>query len=127
MAEEAKKAAVLKAKREAAEKKRQAEIAAREQKRAEREEAKRQAAIARQQAIDDEAIAGVRARLSHDYPDSYATQKMLLDAEIEAYNYMKKVPNDNIKERLNRDYPTSFTTQKMLYENEMKAKSALGQ
>ena len=127
VAEKTKKAVALKAKREAAEKKRQAEIADRKQKRAGREEAARQAAVIRQQSIDDQAIARVRARLSKDYPDSYATQKMLLDGEIEAYNYMKTVPNDNVKERLERDYPTSFATQKMLYEGEMKAKGELGQ
>lgn len=76
---------------------------------------------------EEEAMAPVRARLQHDYPDSYSTQKVLYDGEVEAYHYMLTVPENNVKRRLEQDYPDSYSTQKVLYEGEMKSKTELGQ
>lgn len=115
----------------------QQERQAREQKRAERREAERQA---RQQAeqeaeeaktereaqearsADDEAHATIKAKVQHDYPNDYITQKGVYDMAVQAYEFMKTVPNDEMKAKVENDYPNDYITQKGVYEMAAQAK-----
>lgn len=100
------------------EQQRQADEAAR----AERQAQEQQAEAQRQ---DEEAYARIKVKLRQDYPDSYITQKTLYDANVEAYQYMKTVPDDEVKQRLEQDYPDSYITQKTLYDANIEAKQQL--
>ena len=81
------------------------------------------------QVTQEKAQTDLAAELAKKYPDSYATQKMLLDSGMEAFNKLCQVPSDPIsdgvlRKLVGRYYP-SYGTVLMLYENEMKAYKSL--
>ncbi len=122
----------------------QQERQAREQKRAERREAERQARQQAEQAAeearsereaqeaqreaqeaqraDEEAYATIKAKVQHDYPNDYITQKGVYDMAVQAYQFMKTVPNDEVKAKVVSDYPDDYVTQKGVYEMAVQAK-----
>jgi hypothetical protein len=71
------------------------------------------------------AQADLKAKLAERYSGSYATQKMLLDAGMEAYEKLcslrsNKLNNEILSKLKSRYYP-SFSTIFMLYEAEIEA------
>jgi len=67
----------------------------------------------------------IRAKAERDYPNDYTVQKYTVETEIEAYKYMKTVPESKLKTRVQRDYPNDFTVQKYIYNADMDAKEEL--
>ncbi|GAB3215650.1 hypothetical protein GCM10027295_12990 [Pseudaeromonas pectinilytica] len=63
--------------------------------------------------------------LESTYPDSFTTQKMLLDSGMEKYDLLCSIPSDPVSDRvlkkLTDSYYPSFTTIHMLYESNMKS------
>ncbi|MGE4490579.1 MAG: hypothetical protein AB7E95_13640 [Kiritimatiellales bacterium] len=66
------------------------------------------------------AKADLKASLEKDYGSNYSTIEMLLNAGMEAYDGLCKVPdttvNNNILRDLLKDYYPSFSTIQMLYK-----------
>ena len=61
--------------------------------------------------------------MRHDYPDDYISQKGVYDMQVEAYQYMKALPDDEIKAKMVHDYPDDYIAQKGVYEMQVEAKS----
>jgi len=63
--------------------------------------------------------------LESKYPDSFITQKMLLDSGMEKYDLLCSIPSapvsDRVLKKLTDSYYPSFTTIHMLYESNMKS------
>lgn len=60
-----------------------------------------------------------------DFPNDYMTQEYWLDEQLKAYDYMTKLPDNNIKEKAQRDWPLDFITQKFWYNEQIEAKKRL--
>lgn len=111
LAREQQKAERIEAKRQAREQAKQVE-----------EEAKAQRVIQEAQQADEEAYANIKAKVQHDYPNDYITQKGVYDMAVDAYHFMKTVPNDEMKAKVENDYPNDYVTQKGVYEMAAQAK-----
>ena len=104
------------------EEQREARRQAREQEEQAREEARAARAAQEAQRADEDAFATIKAKVQHDYPNDYITQKGVYDMAVEAYQFMKTVPDDEIKAKVVNDYPDDYITQKGVYEMAAKAK-----
>ena len=69
----------------------------------------------------------IRRKLARDYPDDYVTQKGVYDMQVEAFDYMKRVPPSRVKSKVQRDYPNDFVTQKGVYDMQIEAKEQMRQ
>jgi len=73
----------------------------------------------------NKAVNDLKSAYSKKYPNSYSTQKMLIDGNIRSYKELcrKRVNSVSVrvlKKRIDKYYPM-FTTIKMLYNSDMKA------
>jgi hypothetical protein len=73
-----------------------------------------------------EIVQKLKAKAKRDWPNDYSTQEFWINEEIEAYRYMKTIPNDAIKRQAQRDWPLDFSTQKFWYNEQIEAKERLG-
>jgi len=72
-----------------------------------------------------ETIRKLKERATRDWPNDYTTQEYWVNAEIEAYDYMLTIPDDEIKRSAQRDWPLDFTTQKYWYYEQVEAKERM--
>ncbi|WP_151898780.1 hypothetical protein [Oceanisphaera profunda] len=77
----------------------------------------------------EKAYSDVKNEMRRKYPDSYSTQKMLVDSNIKSYKKLCSLTLNNVKLRvlnkqLDRYYP-NFSTIEMLYNSNMKAYNEL--
>ena len=98
---------------------------ARIQKEAAFKKAKEQASLLKAQLEDEEVYSEIKSKMRHDYPDDYISQKGVYDMEVEAYQFMKSLPDDEIKSKMVRDYPGDYISQKGVYEMEVKARDEM--
>lgn len=81
------------------------------------------------QVTEQQARADLAKKLDAQYPNSYSTQKLLLDRGMDSYRKLCAIPSsavsDGVLNKLNARYYPSFSTIHMLYENNMKAYSDL--
>jgi len=77
----------------------------------------------------DKAREDAKAELSETYQGSYLTIKNLLDAEMDAYDKLVKIPSNRVNDRILKDlkktYYPSFLTILSLYKSEIEAYQAL--
>ncbi len=77
------------------------------------------------QVSESQARADLAASLDAKYPNSYSTQKMLLDSGMEKFRLLCSIPSDSVSDgilkKLNDRYYPSFGTIHMLYESNMKS------
>jgi hypothetical protein len=77
------------------------------------------------QVTESKARSDLSASLNATYPDSYSTQKMLLDSGMEKFRLLCSIPSepvsDGVLRKLNNTYYPSFGTIHLLYESNMKA------
>jgi hypothetical protein len=77
------------------------------------------------QVSESQARSDLAANLNAKYPDSYSTQKMLLDSGMEKFRLLCTIPSEPVSDRvlrkLNDRYYPSFGTIHMLYESNMKS------
>jgi len=77
------------------------------------------------QVDETQARSDLAAEFKAKYPDSYSTQKMLLDSGMEAFRKLCNIPSDPVSDgilkNLNDRYYPSFSTIHMLYESNIKA------
>lgn len=77
------------------------------------------------QVSESQARTDLAASLNAKYPNSYSTQKMLLDSGMEKFRALCSIPGDPVSDgvlrKLNDRYYPSFGTIHMLYESNMKA------
>jgi len=70
-------------------------------------------------------ITDVKAKLSERYSGNYHLQKILLDGNMEAYEYLKRLPSTNVNvqvlSNLLKKYYPSFHLIKILYDGNIKA------
>jgi hypothetical protein len=83
------------------------------------------------QVSESKARADLAANLGSRYPNSYSTQKMLLDSGMEKFRALCAIPinpiSDGILKRLTDTYYPNFGTIHMLYESNMKSYKELHQ
>jgi hypothetical protein len=77
------------------------------------------------QVSETQARSDLAASLNKKYPNSYSTQKMLLDSGMEKFRLLCSIlgdpVSDGVLKKLNDSYYPSFGTIHMLYESNMKA------
>ena len=82
--------------------------------------------LAKKQREEDEKIEQKLKEIAkRDWPDDYTTQEYWIKEQLEAYEYMKLIPDDNIKRKAQRDWPYDFSTQKYWYNEQVAAKERL--
>jgi len=64
----------------------------------------------------------IKERARRDHPNDYSTQKYVYDTQVEAYQYVKTLPDSPLMKRIQRDHPYDFSTQKYVYQTQMEAK-----
>lgn len=62
---------------------------------------------------------------SKNWPDNYSTQEYWINEQLEAYRYMKTIPEDRIKKKAERNWPYNFSTQKYWYHEQIEARERL--
>lgn len=67
----------------------------------------------------------LKVKAKRDWPNDYVTQEYWINKQIEAYKYMKSIPEDKIKLRAQRDWPLDFVTQMFWYNKQIEAKDRL--
>ena len=67
----------------------------------------------------------LKAKAKKDWPDDYSTQEYWINEEIEAYGYMKTIPDGSIKRKAQQDWPLDFSTQKYWYDEQIEAKERI--
>jgi len=72
-----------------------------------------------------EIIRKLKENAARDWPDDYTTQEYWVNEEIDAYDHMLTVPDDEIKRNAQRDWPLDFTTQKYWYYEQIEAKERM--
>ena len=81
------------------------------------------------QVTEEKARSDLAAKLDAQYPNSYSTQKMLLDSGMEAFSELCNISSapvsDGVLQKLNGQYYPSFSTILMLYESNMKSYTEL--
>ncbi len=70
-------------------------------------------------------IEKLKGKAKRDWPDDYVTQEYWINEQIEAYKYMKSIPEGKIKSRARRDWPLDFVTQMFWYNQQTEAKERL--
>lgn len=60
-----------------------------------------------------------------DWPNDYTTQEYWINEQMEAYEYMKQIPDDKIKRKAEQDWPYDFSTQKYWYNEQVQAKERI--
>ena len=70
-------------------------------------------------------FAKLKAKAKRDWPNDFTTQEYWINEQKEAYEYMKSIPNDDIKRKAQRDWPIDFTTQKYWYNEQIEARERL--
>lgn len=70
----------------------------------------------------------LKAKAAKTWPNDYTTQEFWIDENLEAYDFMRTIPDDDpIKKKAMRDWPLDFTTQKFWYNEQIEAKSRLNE
>ncbi len=82
-----------------------------------------EAAAARQADLD--AYARIKAKAAHDWPNDYSEQKFIYDQQVEAYEYMKTIPDSSLKAKVQADWPDDYNEQKFIYDQNMQDKAKL--
>jgi hypothetical protein len=67
----------------------------------------------------------LKAKAKKDWPDDYTTQEFWVNEEIEAYKYMKTIPDGSVKRKAQHDWPLDFSTQKFWYNEQVEAKERM--
>ena len=67
----------------------------------------------------------LKEKAARDWPDDYSTQEYWVNEQLEAYEYMKQIPNNSIKRKAEQDWPLDFSTQKYWYNEQIEAKQRL--
>lgn len=67
----------------------------------------------------------IKARAEKQYPDDFVMQKFVYDQQIEAYNFMKKIPTSSIKSIAENKYPDDYNMQRFVYQQQSKAKEEM--
>lgn len=67
----------------------------------------------------------LKAKAKRDWSDDYTTQEFWVNEEIEAYKYMKTIPDGSIKRKAQHDWPLDFSTQKFWYNEQVEAKERM--
>ena len=77
------------------------------------------------QVSESQARSDLASSLSSRYPDSYTTQKLLLDAGMDSFRSLCAIPSDPVSDGILKDlnarYYPSFNTIQMLYKSNMEA------
>jgi uncharacterized membrane protein YhiD involved in acid resistance len=70
----------------------------------------------------------LKAKAAKTWPNDYTTQEFWIDENLEAYDFMRTIPEDDpIKKKAMRDWPLDFSTQKFWYNEQIEAKSRLNE
>ena len=81
------------------------------------------------QVSEPQARSDLASSLGDRYPNSYSTQKQLLDAGMDAFRALCAIPSDPVSDGILKDldhrYYPSFNTIQMLYESNMEAYTEL--
>ena len=67
----------------------------------------------------------LKIKAKREWPDDYTTQEFWVNEQIEAYKYMKTIPDGSIKRKAEHDWPLDFSTQKFWYNEQIEAKERL--
>ena len=67
----------------------------------------------------------LKAKAKKDWPDDFTTQEYWVNEEMEAYKYMKTIPDGSIKRKAQHDWPLDFSTQKFWYNEQIEAKERM--
>jgi phosphoenolpyruvate carboxylase len=76
-----------------------------------------------------EILGKVRASIESRYPDNYSMQKILIDNQVQSYEYLQNyspssVPSNvlsRVKNKISSRYPYNFSMQKILIKNQVKS------
>jgi hypothetical protein len=82
---------------------------------------------ANEQAFEErtEIIRKLKDQAARDWPNDYTTQEFWVNEEMEAYDHMLTIPDDEIKQQAQRDWPLDFTTQKYWYYEQIEARERM--
>ena len=80
---------------------------------------------AKQDAVKEQIVAKLKERAKRDWPNDYTTQEYWINEQIDAYEYMLKIPDNSIKRKAQKDWPLDFSTQKYWYNEQIEAKERL--
>lgn len=90
------------------------------------QEEKLEAERKKQEAIDDKIREKLKAQARRDWPDDYSTQEYWVTQEMEDYEYMKTISDDDrIKKKAQQNWPLDFSTQKYWYNEQIEAKERM--
>lgn len=67
----------------------------------------------------------LKAKAKRDWPNDYTTQEYWVNEQIEAFEFMKTIPDGSIKRKAQHDWPLDFSTQKYWYNEQIEAKERL--
>ncbi len=67
----------------------------------------------------------LKAKAKEDWPNDYTTQEFWVKEQLEAYDYMLTIPEDDLKQKAQTDWPLDFVTQKFWYDEQVKARERL--
>lgn len=70
-------------------------------------------------------IEKLKAKAKRDWPNDYTTQEFWINQQIDDYEYMLTIEDNEIKRRAQRDWPLDFTTQKFWYNEQIEARERL--
>lgn len=82
-------------------------------------------AVDKDQQEEDAIKEKLKAKAKRDWPDDFTTQEFWVNEEIEAYKYMKTIPEGSIKKKAQHDWPLDFSTQKFWYNEQIEAKERM--
>lgn len=67
----------------------------------------------------------LKAKAKRDWPNDYTTQEYWVNQEIEDYEYMLSIADNEIKSQAERDWPLDFSTQKYWYNEQIDARERI--
>lgn len=74
---------------------------------------------------EQEIIEKLKAKAKRDWYNDFITQEYWINTQIEAYHYMKTIPDDYIKRKAQQNWPLDFTTQKFWYNKQIEARDRI--
>lgn len=73
----------------------------------------------------DAIIQKLKEKAKRDWPNDFTTQEFWFNEQIEAYEYMLSIENNEIKSKAQQDWPLDFTTQKFWYNEQIEAQQRM--
>lgn len=81
--------------------------------------------VDKDQQEEDKIKEKLKAKAKRDWPNDYTTQEYWINEQIEAYKYMKTIPDGSVKSKAQHDFPLDYTTQKYWYNEQVEAKERM--